>query len=103
MIPVNLANVATVVRNASSLEMTGLELEAIYGVNESIDLMVMYGYLKSEYADYIADLTGDGVITDNSDLVARNTPENTLGVTAAYTTQLGSGDLKARISYRFRD
>jgi len=103
LIPVNLANVATVVRNASSLEMTGLELEAIYRVSEAFDLMVMYGYLDSEYANYFADLTGDGVVTDNSDLVARNTPENTLGVTAAYTAQLGSGDLKARVSYRFRD
>ena len=58
--------------------------------------------MKSEYANYLADLNGDNVITDNSALVPRNTPENTLGITAAYTTQVGNGDLKARLSYRYR-
>jgi iron complex outermembrane receptor protein len=103
LIPVDLSNVATVVRNASSLEMTGLELEVMYQVTEAWDVLATYGYLKSEYDDYLADLTGDGVITDNSDLVPRNTPENTFGLTTSYTTQIGNGDLKARVSYRFRD
>ena len=103
LIPVDLSNVATVVRNASSLEMTGLELEVQYQLTEAWDVMATYGYLKSEYDDYIADLSGDGVITDNSDLVPRNTPENTFGLTTSYTARVGNGDLKARISYRFRD
>ena len=102
LIPVDLSNVATVVRNASSLEMTGLELEVMYQMTESWNTMITYGYLKSEYANYLADLNGDNVITDNSALVPRNTPENTLGITAAYTTQVGNGDLKARLSYRYR-
>jgi len=103
LIPVDLSNVATVVRNASSLEMTGLELEVMYQVSEAWDVMATYGYLKSEYDNYLADLTGDGIITDNSDLVPRNTPENTFGLTTSYTAQIGSGYLKARVSYRFRD
>ncbi len=103
LIPVNLANVATVVRNASTLEMTGIELEMRYQITEAWDLLVTYGYLDSEYDDYIADLTGDGIVTDNSDLVPRNTPENTFGLTTSYTMQIGNGDLKGRVSYRFRD
>ena len=103
LIPVDLTNVATVVRNASSLEMDGIELELMYQVTEAWDLMMTYGYLKSEYAGYLADLTGDGVITDNSNLVPRNTPENTFGITTSYTTQIGNGELKGRVSYRFRD
>ena len=105
LIPVNAANVATVVRNASSLQMTGLELEALVRLNTAWDLMLTYGFLDSEYKDYFADLTGDGVDnpTDNTDLVPRNTPENTLGLTASYTIQLGEGDLKVRLSYRYRD
>jgi iron complex outermembrane receptor protein len=95
LIPVNLSNVATVVRNPSSLEMTGLELEVMYQVTEAWDVMATYGYLKSEYDDYLADLTGDGIITDNSDLVPRNTPENTFGLTTSYTAQIGNGNLKA--------
>ena len=103
LIPVDLTNVATVVRNAASMEMTGLELELMYQVTEAWDLMVTYGYLEAEYKDYLADLNGDGVITDNSGLIPRNTPENTFGVTTSYTTQIGNGELKGRVSYRFRD
>ena len=103
LIPVDLTNVATVVRNAASMEMTGLELELMYQVTESWDLMVTYGYLEAEYKDYLADLNGDNVITDNSGLIPRNTPENTFGITTSYTTQIGNGELKGRVSYRFRD
>jgi iron complex outermembrane receptor protein len=103
LIPVSTANVATVVRNASSMEMNGVELETMIRFNEAFDLMVTYGHLSAEYADYFADLTGSGVITDNSGLVPRNIPENTFGITGSYTVQLGSGDLKARLSYRYRD
>ena len=103
LIPVNLANVATVVRNAASMEMTGLELELMYQVSEAWDLMVTYGYLEAAYKDYLADINGDQNITDNSGLIPRNTPENTFGITTSYTTQIGDGELKGRISYRFRD
>ena len=103
LIPVDLSNVATVVRNASSLEMTGIELEARYQITEAWDVLATYGFLESEYDGYLADLNGDGVITDNSDLKPRNTPENTFGLTTSYTTQVGSGELTARVSYRFRD
>jgi len=103
LIPVDLTNVATVVRNAASMEMTGFELELQYQVTAAWDLMVTYGYLEAEYADYLADLNGDGVITDNSGLIPRNTPENTFGITTSYTTQIGDGELKGRLSYRFRD
>jgi iron complex outermembrane receptor protein len=103
LIPVNLANVATVVRNAASMEMSGFELELMYQITEAWDLMVNYGYLEAEYKDYLADLNGDNVITDNSGLIPRNTPENTFGITTSYTTQIGDGELKGRISYRFRD
>ena len=103
LIPVDLTNVATVVRNAASMEMTGLELELMYQVTEAWDLMVTYGYLEAEYKDYLADLNGDNIITDNSGLIPRNTPENTFGITTSYTTQIGNGELKGRVSYRFRD
>ena len=103
LIPVDLTNVATVVRNAASMEMTGIELELMYQVTEAWDLMVTYGYLEAEYKDYLADLNGDNVITDNSGLIPRNTPENTFGITTSYTAQIGNGELKGRVSYRFRD
>ena len=103
LIPVDLSNVATVVRNASSLDMTGLELELVYQISESWDIMVNAGFMDTEYADYFADLTGDQIVTDNSDLTPRNTPDSTYGATTSYVTPLGNGELKTRLSYRFRD
>ena len=103
LVPVDLTNVATVVRNAASLDMEGLELELMYQITPAWNVMMNYGYMKSEFDKYLADLTGDGIITDNSGLTARNTPENTFGITTSYTVQVGNGDLKTRLSYRFRD
>ena len=103
LIPVDLSNVATVVRNASSLDMTGLELELVYQISESWDIMVNAGFMDTEYADYFADLTGDQIVTDNSGLTPRNTPDSTYGATTSYVTPLGNGELKTRLSYRFRD
>ena len=102
LIPVDLSNVATVVRNASSLDMTGLELELVYQISESWDIMVNAGFMDTEYADYFADLTGDQIVTDNSGLTPRNTPDSTYGATTSYVTPLGNGELKTRLSYRFR-
>ena len=103
LIPVDLSNVATVVRNASSLDMTGLELELVYQISESWDIMVNAGFMDTEYADYFADLTGDQIVTDNYGLTPRNTPDSTYGATTSYVTPLGNGELKTRLSYRFRD
>ena len=102
LIPVSTANVATVVRNASSLEMNGLELEAMIRFNEAWDMMVTYGYLSAEYADYFADLTEAARSRTTRDWSTKYS-ENTLGVTTSYTMQMGEGDLKARLSYRYRD
>ncbi len=103
LVPVDLTNVATVVRNAASLDMQGLELELMYQITSAWNVMMTYGYMKSEFDEYLADLNGDNIITDNSGLSSRNTPENTFGITTSYTVQVGNGDLKTRLSYRFRD
>ena len=103
LIPVDLTNVATVVRNAASLDMNGLELELMYQITDAWDVMTNYGYMQSEFDEYLADLNGDNIVTDNSGLRPRNTPENTFGLTTSYTVPVGNGDLKTRLSYRFRD
>jgi iron complex outermembrane receptor protein len=103
LIPVSLSNVATVVRNASTLEIFGVELELQFQVTEAWNIRASYGYLDAEYSDYEADLNGDGVITDNSNLRPRNTPENTVGINTTYTWQVGPGELVGFASYRWRD
>ncbi|MFK7914607.1 MAG: TonB-dependent receptor [Pseudomonadales bacterium] len=103
LIPVDQTNVATVVRNASSLDMFGLELEVQFQITQAWFVRATYGYIDAEYDDYFADLNGDNIVTDNSDLESRNTPENTLGLTTTYTIPIGNGDLQAMLSYRYRD
>lgn len=103
LIPIDLTNVATVVRNASTLEIWGFEAEVLFQVTEAWNVRANYGYLDASYDDFFADLNGDGVITDNSDLVPRNTPENSFGLTSSYTMQIGPGQLTAMAAYRWRD
>ncbi len=103
LVPVDLTNVATVVRNASVLEMFGVELEAQFQITPAWFVRATYGYIDAEYDNYLADINGDGIITDNSGLESRNTPENTLGLTTTYTIPVGPGDLQGMLSYRFRD
>jgi iron complex outermembrane receptor protein len=103
LIPIDLTNVATVVRNASTLEIFGVELELQFQVTEAWNIRASYGYLDAEYNDFIADINGDGVITDNSNLTPRNTPENTVGINTTYTIPVGPGELVGFASYRWRD
>ncbi len=103
LIPISLSNVATVVRNASTLEIFGVELEWQFQATENWNLRASYGYLDADYDNFIADINGDGIITDNSDLRPRNTPENTLGINSTYTIPIGSGEFVNFISYRWRD
>ena len=51
----------------------------------------------------LVDLNSDGVVTDNSGLRQRNTPENTFGVTTSYTVPVVDGRLTGLLSYRWRD
>lgn len=103
LIPIDLSNVATVVRNAGELDIFGLELELLFQVTEAWNIRANYGYLDAEYDEFFADLNGDTVVTDNSDLTARNTPENSFGLTSTYVWQLGNGELSLMGSYRWRD
>jgi iron complex outermembrane receptor protein len=103
LIPISLSNVSTVVRNASTLDIFGVEMELLFQVTEEWNIRANYGYLDAEYDDFFADLNGDQTVTDNSDLEARNTPENSFGVTSTYVIPLGSGELSIMGSYRWRD
>ena len=103
LVPINLSNVATVVRNAAVLEMLGAELEVMYQITPEWFVRASYGYLDAEYDDYFADLNGDGIPTDNSGLTSRRTPENTFGLTTNYIMQIGAGELSSTLSYRWVD
>ncbi|MDG2502726.1 MAG: TonB-dependent receptor [Porticoccaceae bacterium] len=101
-IPISNVNVATVVRNAASLDIQGVELEMLLQATESLKVRASYGHVDAEYNSYMADLTGSGVATDNSGLTPRNTPENTASLGLTHTSAFGKGTLQSNVTYRYR-
>lgn len=88
----------SLVRNAGKATINGLEIEALYLLNEDTLLRFNYGYLDSEYDEYI-DFAGANV-ADNRALP--HAPENTLGVgidIALADTAWGSWKLIADYQY----
>ena len=103
LVPLSDGSVGTLVVNAATVEMPGLELELIAAVTENLRLRASYGYLDAEYDDYVADINGDGIETDNSDLKLRRAPKNTFGASATYARSFGSSEFMGDITYRWRD
>ncbi|MGK0500196.1 MAG: iron complex outermembrane receptor protein [Oceanicoccus sp.] len=93
----------TVVRNAADAELAGIELEITAQVTSSLNLYANVGYLDAEYGDFVADINGDGVASDNSDLEIRNAPETTIGIGADFLTELSFGQFGAHYNYRWSD
>ena len=103
LIPVDLSNVATVVRNAAVLDMPGAEFEVVYQISPEWLLHGTYGYIDAVFDKYLADINGDQMVTDNSGLTTRNTPKHTFGLTTTYTLPVGAGHLEGMLSFRYRD
>ena len=103
IIPDELLGSRTVVRNASTVTTSGFEAEASWVATEALLLNANFGYLDASYDDYNADLNGDGIVTDNSDLQLRRVPDYTGGVDATYTMQIGPGTATAYSAYRYTD
>lgn len=95
--------VGTVVLNASDVEISGLEIELTTVLTEHLTTFANFGYIDSEYANFEADLIGDGVVTDNSDLKLRNTPEFTVQLGGTWTQPLSFGELSVNYNYYWRD
>ena len=93
LIPVSLSTVATVVRNASTEEIFGVELEMNFQITQNWSQRANYGYIDAEYDNYIADIRGAGIVTDRSDLIPRKSPENTFGAITTYDSDIGPSAL----------
>ena len=105
LVPRGVADVATIVRNAATEEISGVEVDLSWQITANWFLRANYGYLDAKYKDFIADIDGGSVIdpTDNSGLRPRNTPEHSFGVQTTYTLPIGSGNLQGVLAYRYRD
>lgn len=93
----------TVVRNAATVEIYGVETEVTWLASENLLFTANVGYLDASYDDYVADLNGDGVETDNSNLDLRRVPEWTGGLTGTYTREIGPGTFTLFSALRYTD
>ncbi len=88
--------------NAAGAESRGVELTFSAVPTEGFNVFGNVGWLDIEYEGFIADLTGDGIETDNSSLDLVRAPEWDLNVGFRYDfpeTDIGVFDIGATYSY----
>lgn len=103
LIPTGPGEVNSHIKNAGTAEIQGLELEVQAQITTGLSAYMMAGMLDTEYTDFTADITGDGIETDNSHLTFRNAPEATFGMGFDYVQSLSVGEFSANYSYRWSD
>ena len=103
LVPEAGGQVNTIVRNAGDVEISGLEIEMQAVITSNLNLYMMAGLLDTEYKEFFADITGDGVSTDNTYLQLRNTPDKTLGAGFDYYRDVGFGEFSVNYNYRWSD
>ncbi len=94
--------VATIFRNAASVEYKGIELETQYVFNENLRGFFNYGYLDAEYDEFVTDLNpndGDPSSSDASFLNPRNAPEFTWSVGGTLSVPFGEGSVEVFAKY----
>ena len=103
IVPNSTGAVGSVITNASDVEIMGVEIEFTAALTDKLTVFANYGYIDSEYTEFDADINGDGMITDNSGLVLRNTPENTVQLGGNWVQPLSFGELGLNYNYYWRD
>ena len=87
------------VRNAGEATVSGLELELLGQVSESVTANLNYGYLDAGY-DSFKDAAG----VEQKDVQKyRYAPKNTLSLGVEYVKPVAAGELRARLDYSFND
>ena len=90
----------TVVTNASSATIYGLELDVQAFLSENLSMRGNLGYLDTEYDDFeYTDINGGTV--DLSDLDFRRAPDWTGTIDATYQWELAGGDAWVRVAYHY--
>ena len=93
----------TVVQNAASVSIDGLELETLWVPSPGLTLTANLGILDASYDSYNV-IDGAGNNLDKSGLDLRRAPEMTLTLGALYEHPLANGDyLVSSFNYRWKD
>ncbi|MCG3168895.1 MAG: Pesticin receptor [Pseudomonadales bacterium] len=93
---------STVVQNAASATIQGLELEAVVMLIEGLDITAGYGYVDAEYDEFLSFDNISGAIADiSNDRGFEFTPEHSYNVSLNYTFPrfVPNGDVRARLDW----
>lgn len=82
---------ANIVANAANARIRGGELEIAAAPVSGLTLSAGVGYLDAKYKNFMADIVGNGVVTDNSDLRLPFTPKWSLSGGIEYIVPLNDG------------
>lgn len=88
--------------NAAGAESVGLEVTFNWAPLDALSIYGNIGYLDIEYEGFVADLTGDGIETDNSSLELVRAPKWDMNIGFNYIwnlDDLGDLTLGTRLSY----
>lgn len=96
---------STFTDNAAQAQITGLELEVLALISESLTVSLNYGYLDAEYDEFNAATASSGGVQDLADVAAfPYTPENTVNVGIDYSPKLFSfGEFNIHLDYSYVD
>jgi len=94
--------VETIVANAATAKITGLEAEFVYLplAIQGLTLSGNLGLLDAKYKNFVADV-GRGGVTNNDDLKMRRSPKVTGALEVKYETQMGVGKGGVRVGYHY--
>ncbi len=98
----------TVVKNASSADIKGAELEVIAQLSDNFSFNASFAYTDAKYNRFFNDVVGltagsapDGIPDDVSTLTLRRAPKISWSAGLNYTKQMGSGRLDMSTLLRF--
>jgi iron complex outermembrane receptor protein len=94
----------TFVDNAAGAESSGVEVTFTLVPVDNLTFSGNIGWLDIEYKDFVADLTGDGIETDNSSIELVRAPKWDYSLAANYDIDLNDmGTLSLGIRYSYTD
>jgi iron complex outermembrane receptor protein len=93
----------TVVENAASARIRGLELEVVAVPSDRLTFNAALSVLDADYQDFERDVDGDLVPEDVSSLNLRRAPPVTWAAGFDYILPVGRGDLQLNTVFRFSD
>lgn len=99
------SGVVQIIKNTADAEITGMELEGVFGITESLLLLASVGWLDWEYAEVSFDLNGDGAVNAaDQDLDLPRAAKWTYSLGLNLDLPLGTwGYLTLRGNYAHRD